>query len=129
MDASSFPKIENGAIEKGINCVLRFDLVVDKNVVATLCPVYVLHRDASQVNGKTYRNYDRGRSNSPPRRRTENQETFTDINGNKAKRFFRQAEQFRKSFSSEHIYNGNVKNYEPTSFSLSSRSSTTSTGR
>ncbi|KAJ3658540.1 hypothetical protein Zmor_010274 [Zophobas morio] len=111
VDASSFPKIENGAIEK-----------------ATLCPVYVLHRDASQVNGKTYRNYDRGRSNSPPRRRTENQETFTDINGNKAKRFFRQAEQFRKSFSSEHIYNGNVKNYEPTSFSLSSRSSTTSTG-
>ncbi|XP_044254779.1 uncharacterized protein LOC123005190 [Tribolium madens] len=84
-----------------------------------LCPVYVL-RDTSQVNGRHYRNYDRGRSNSPPSR----QDSFSDSSGkNQGKRFFRQSDhQFRKSFSSEQIYNGSYNN----SMS-SSRSSTTST--
>ncbi|XP_015835053.2 uncharacterized protein LOC662572 [Tribolium castaneum] len=87
---------------------------VPKTENGILCPVYVL-RDTSQVNGRHYRNYDRGRSNSPPSR----QDSFSD--NNKGKRFIRQSDQFRKSFSSEQIYNGSYN-------SSSSRSSTTSTG-
>ncbi|CAH1184100.1 unnamed protein product [Phyllotreta striolata] len=99
-----------------------------------LRPVYILQPEAATDSGRGYRRYDRGRSFSPPKpnhkRSLSSYVAASDAQPltSAPKAAGKCKEGVRKSFSSEQLFVKDRDHQELHSFSLSSRSSTTSTG-
>uniref|UniRef100_A0A6P7GX24 Uncharacterized protein LOC114341755 n=1 Tax=Diabrotica virgifera virgifera TaxID=50390 RepID=A0A6P7GX24_DIAVI len=122
VDPSVFPR--NGSVKEKNT----------KGKSPTLRPVYILQPEAVTEGGRGHRRYDRGRSFSPPKSNHKHPSpnvtaSVTHQQVVATPRHFRYKEGVRKSFSSEQLFVGErEQHHEPYSFSLSSRSSTTSTG-
>nr|CAI5833523.1 unnamed protein product [Callosobruchus analis] len=139
IDASSFAKSKSGR--------RNGDRV--PAAAAILRPMYVLRPEAAVVHAR--RKYDRGRSFSPPKRQQkqvekqelmlrrstltrqesiEDEDECVENQGDENKiervRYYKHHREFQKSFSSEQLYEGRGAKKDQY-FSLSSRSSTTST--
>ncbi|KAJ8922740.1 hypothetical protein NQ315_007775, partial [Exocentrus adspersus] len=109
-----------------------------KSTGIKLQPIYILQPEAVRLGERGHRRYDRGRSFSPPKAvkgplpivATQATAGSALNNANfQAQRHPKFPDGFRKSFSSEQLYcPDRPQHHEPYSFSLSSRSSTTSTG-